>query len=154
MKALWPISQEPDLSQIWDLRRNTANNINFHYWTNFEKMNDQIFQKFNKLALFCRFSPIWGIWLCHTQLYVGFWYYAKNFLKNYWSNSKKTSGQTDSFHRTLPGIQNWLYKVLQNLCCHSQKTRVKIILNIIWHLGSHNKSSHHISTHLWIYKKL
>ena len=31
-------------SQIWDLCRNRANNINFHYRTNSEKINDKILQ--------------------------------------------------------------------------------------------------------------
>ena len=31
---LWPISQEPDFLIIWDLCRNIANSITFHYRTN------------------------------------------------------------------------------------------------------------------------
>ena len=38
------ISQEQKLSQIWDLCRNMANNINFHYRSNSVKIKDQIFQ--------------------------------------------------------------------------------------------------------------
>ena len=30
-RAFWLISQEQDFSQIWDLWKNTANNINVHY---------------------------------------------------------------------------------------------------------------------------
>ena len=30
LRTFWPISQEPEFSQIWDLCKNTANNINFH----------------------------------------------------------------------------------------------------------------------------
>ena len=29
--------------QLWDLHRSTANNLNFHYRTNLEKIYDQIF---------------------------------------------------------------------------------------------------------------
>ena len=36
-RQFWPISQELDFSQRWDLRRNIANNINFHYRSNSEK---------------------------------------------------------------------------------------------------------------------
>ena len=36
-KAFWSISQEPDFSQVWDLCKNTVNNINFHYKPNSEK---------------------------------------------------------------------------------------------------------------------
>ena len=43
LRAFWPISQEQDFSQIWDLCRNIANNINFHYRTTSVKINDQIF---------------------------------------------------------------------------------------------------------------
>ena len=42
--ALWPISQGPDFSQIWNLRRNIANNTKFHYRSNSEKIGDYIFQ--------------------------------------------------------------------------------------------------------------
>ena len=41
--AFWPVSQEKDFSQIDDLWRNTANNINFHDRTHSRKINDQIF---------------------------------------------------------------------------------------------------------------
>ena len=43
LRAFWPLSQKQDISQIWDLCKNTVNNINFHYWTNSVKINDQIF---------------------------------------------------------------------------------------------------------------
>ena len=36
--AFWPIPQEPDFSQIWDMNKNTANTINFHYKPNSEKI--------------------------------------------------------------------------------------------------------------------
>ena len=39
-QAFWPISQEPDFSQVWDLCKNTAVNINFLYRPNSEKIND------------------------------------------------------------------------------------------------------------------
>ena len=44
LRTFWPISQEQKFSQIWDLRRNTTNNISFHYRTNSVKINNQIFQ--------------------------------------------------------------------------------------------------------------
>ena len=43
LRASWFISQEQDFSQIEDLGRNTANNINFHYRINSGKLNHQIF---------------------------------------------------------------------------------------------------------------
>ena len=36
LKAFWPISWEPDFSQIWDLCKTTANNINFRKFPNSE----------------------------------------------------------------------------------------------------------------------
>ena len=44
LKTFWPISLEQKFSQIWDLCRNTENNINFHYRTNSVKIKNQIFQ--------------------------------------------------------------------------------------------------------------
>ena len=43
LRAFWPISQQQYFFQIEDLYRNKANNINFHYRANSEKINDQIF---------------------------------------------------------------------------------------------------------------
>ena len=36
-RAFWPITQEPDYIQIWDLCKNIENNINFRYRPNSEK---------------------------------------------------------------------------------------------------------------------
>ena len=44
LRTFWPISQEQNFFQIWDLCRNTANNIDFHYISNSVKIIDQIFQ--------------------------------------------------------------------------------------------------------------
>ena len=44
LRLIWPISQQRKFSQIWDLCRNTANNIDFHYKKNLVKTNDKIFQ--------------------------------------------------------------------------------------------------------------
>ena len=41
LRAFWPISQEQYFSQIEDLYKNTANNINFLYKANSGKINDQ-----------------------------------------------------------------------------------------------------------------
>ena len=40
LRKFCPISQELEFSQIWNLFRNTANNIKFHYRTNLVKVND------------------------------------------------------------------------------------------------------------------
>ena len=34
VRKFWPLSQEPEFPQIWDLCRNIANNIHFRYRTN------------------------------------------------------------------------------------------------------------------------
>ena len=39
-RAFWYISQELDFSQVWDLCKNTANNINFPYKLYSEKINN------------------------------------------------------------------------------------------------------------------
>ena len=39
----WSIYQEQDFPKTYDLCRNTANNMKFHYRTNAVKINDQIF---------------------------------------------------------------------------------------------------------------
>ena len=61
--AIWlrtfrSISQEADFSQIWDLCRNAANNINFHYRTNSVTINDKISQYIKKI-------PVFGPFLAH-----------------------------------------------------------------------------------------
>ena len=43
-RAFWPISLEPDFSQVWDFCKKTANNINFLYKPHSDKINDKIFQ--------------------------------------------------------------------------------------------------------------
>ena len=89
LRAFWPISWEMAFSQIWDLCRNTANNISFHYKTNSVKIIGNFFSKFKTLSL-THFSNFWG---------------KKSFSKNSgsvtynfiweWSNSTKTSRQTE-----------------------------------------------------------
>ena len=39
-RTFWRKSGEQDFSQIWDLCKDTSNNINFHYKPNSEKNND------------------------------------------------------------------------------------------------------------------
>ena len=63
-KALWPKSQEPDFSQVWDLCKNAANNIKFLYRPNFKKKLITKFSiKFKKLCfepILSPFSQFWG----------------------------------------------------------------------------------------------
>ena len=58
--TFWSISQKPEFSQIWDLSRNTANNINFHYRTNSVKIDDKIFQYIQKTLFLAHFPNFWG----------------------------------------------------------------------------------------------
>ena len=46
---------------IWDLCRNIANNINFHYKTNSIKINDKCFQYIQKTLFLTYFWPIFPI---------------------------------------------------------------------------------------------
>ena len=39
-RTFWPISQEPNFSQVWDLGKNTAVNIHFLYWSISKKINE------------------------------------------------------------------------------------------------------------------
>ena len=68
LRTFWPKSRELKFSQIWDLCRNTANNINFHYRTTSVKCNDQTFQQIQKalfLADFWSTFPIfWAYFFC------------------------------------------------------------------------------------------
>ena len=43
LRAFWPILQEPELSQVWDLCKNTANIMKFLDRPNLEKSNNLIF---------------------------------------------------------------------------------------------------------------
>ena len=64
LKTFWPTSQEQKFSQIWDLYRNTANKVYFHYRTNSVNINDQIFKQIQKtlfLDHFWSIFPIFGV---------------------------------------------------------------------------------------------
>ena len=51
LRQFRPISQEQKIPQIWDLCRNTAYNISFHYRTNssFNKFKNSVFGPFCKI---------------------------------------------------------------------------------------------------------
>ena len=40
LREFWAVPQEPDFSKVWNLCKNTVNNINFLYRPNSEKIND------------------------------------------------------------------------------------------------------------------
>ena len=121
----WPISQEPDFSQIWNFCKNTENNINFCYRPNFKKWLN--FPINSKKPIFWRifgpFCPFLG------QTYILSFFPPKNLallgttqhgpLKPWWVPKKKTilrkhldrrtegqkSRRTDRktlIHKTLP----------------------------------------------------
>ena len=58
------MSHEKNFLQMWDLCRNTENNIHFHYRTNSEKISSQTFQSIQK-------NPIFGPFLVH---FPNFWH--------------------------------------------------------------------------------
>ena len=61
LRVFWPISQDQDLSQIWDLGRKTINNVHFHFrTTNSVKINNQIFLQVWK-TFFCPFLEFLGL---------------------------------------------------------------------------------------------
>ena len=45
LRWFWPISPEPDFSQVWDLCKNTANNMSFLYRPTSEKLMSKFFNK-------------------------------------------------------------------------------------------------------------
>ena len=114
LRTFWSISQEQKFSQIWDLFRNTANNISFHYTIKPVKINDHIFQYIQK-------NPVFGPFLVHFYKFWGKKFFSgksssvthnfiwvsstmPKFRKNERYNSKKTPGQKDGqtlFYRTL-----------------------------------------------------
>ena len=57
-RTFWPISQEPDLSKVWDKCRNTANNMNVLYRPNSEKNN-----KFSNKSKKSYFWPIFSFFV-------------------------------------------------------------------------------------------
>ena len=61
LRKFCPISQELEFSQIWNLFRNTANKIKFHYRTNLVKVNDKNFQHIQKILFLVHFCPIFPI---------------------------------------------------------------------------------------------
>ena len=72
------MSQEPDLSQIWDFCRNRANNKTFHYINQIQKKSVTKFSNKFKKPYYGHFSHFWGkknflqnIWLCHANLHIG-----------------------------------------------------------------------------------
>ena len=56
-----PLSQVKKIFQIWDLWRNTASNLSFHYRTNSVKINDKSVNKFKKLCFGSIFGPFFQI---------------------------------------------------------------------------------------------
>ena len=135
LRTFWPVSQEPEFSQIWDLCSNTANNINFHYRTNPAKTNDKIFQYIQKTCFWPIF-PIFGaktFFLENSALSctIGFQHHAKIQKKKNiiprkmprqtegwtegWMEGRK--GRQTLFHRTLPTNaggkkKSWNYQCL------------------------------------------
>ena len=50
--SILSLTQEPEYSQIWNLYRHKANNMNFNLTTNPQKSNDKIFRKTFKILIF------------------------------------------------------------------------------------------------------
>ena len=109
-----------------DLYRNTVNNINFHYKTSPEKINDQIFLWIQKTLLWpysWPTSPILGSKKCFHKKsgmhnLIRFSITMPKFRETQWSNSKKTTQETTGwkdgqtlFHGTLPGTTRGLTNI-------------------------------------------
>ena len=61
-RAFWPISQETDSSQVWNLCKNTVNNTNFLYIPTPEKKR----QKFPIISKNPIFGPFFHFWCKKT----------------------------------------------------------------------------------------
>ena len=75
-RAFWPISQETDSSQVWNLCKNTVNNTNFLYIPTPEKKKTKVSNNFKKPY----FWPIFSFLVqknflkkpsCHPQHHMG-----------------------------------------------------------------------------------
>ena len=117
LNAFWPISHEPDFSQVGDLCNNIAININFFTDQIQRKVMTKFSNKFKK-PFFGSFWPFIGqkkiflkIWLCQAQHHVGILHHAE-FQKKLMSQSKEnfwTVGLKEGhtlIQRTLP-ITAW-----------------------------------------------
>ena len=59
-RVFWPLSQEQDFSQIWDLWKDISKNINFHFKPSSEELMTKFLNKFKKTyfwLIFGTFSP-------------------------------------------------------------------------------------------------
>ena len=95
LRTLWSISQERDLSQIWNLHKHSKD-INFHYRANSVKINDQIWYKpyiwFNLFIVLIRVKQVFSKILNNfTSVSTT----IPKFRENWWSNSKKKPGQRE-----------------------------------------------------------
>ena len=106
------------ISQIWDLYRNTANKINFHYRTNSVKIKTPILAHFQYI-----FPPIFGgnkmfleIPAQSRTISYGFLAPCEN-LENAWKD--KNDGRTDRrlFYRILPA----------NTGCPNRKVKAQFV---------------------------
>ena len=103
--AIWlaenilPISQKLEFSQIWDLFRNTTNNINIHYSTNSVKINDKIFQYIQKTLFLAHFPNFWGkkffFWKIQLSCTTSYGFLASRKLMIQFQENTQTDGRTD-----------------------------------------------------------
>ena len=113
LRTLWSISQERDLSQIWNLHKHSKD-INFHYRANSVKINDQIWYKpyiwFNLFIVLIRVKQVFSKILNNfTSVSTT----IPKFRENWWSNSKKKPGQREQLidpisDNNSPGSPIWL----------------------------------------------
>ena len=103
-RSFWPISQEPDFCEVWDLCKNTANIIKLLYRLILEYVITKFSDKFKNPVFgpfwvqFYKFQGkkkiSWKIRLCHTQFLMGFQHYAKRQTER--QKDRRTDGRTMS----------------------------------------------------------
>ena len=64
-RAFWPISQEPEFSQVWFLSKNTANIMKIFCRPNSKKLMTQFSSKFKKPCFWPIFGPFFLIFQLH-----------------------------------------------------------------------------------------
>ena len=119
-RALWPISLGPDFSQIWNLRRNGAHNINFNYRPNSEKTNDHIFHWIQKILFFSPCPPFfWAIVFYQKNLALSR-ITSDGFLTLSW-NLTQTNSNSNKMSEKMDGrMDGWMDPILLDILGYCQ----------------------------------
>ena len=119
-RALWPISLGPDFSQIWNLRRNGAHNINFNYRPNSEKTNDHIFHWIQKILFFSPFPPFFWVIVFYQKNLALSRITSDGFLTLSW-NLTQTNSNSNKMSEKMDGrMDGWMDPILLDILGYCQ----------------------------------